>query len=73
MIISDFTPIGKQGDTEFAEITVKGTSEKIKRHTIAKESKYWFFVETGKFVPGSIAEDLERAYYAQLKLKKLTN
>jgi hypothetical protein len=76
MIVSDFTPMGSQDDTQFAEITVTEhtvSNTKTTRHTIAKSHLHWFFVETGKFTPGSIVDDLERKYYAQLKLQKLTN
>jgi hypothetical protein len=75
MIVSDFISIGSQDGFRFAEITVTESRGESQKHTIAKElakePSRWFFIKTGKFVPGSIVEELERAYYAQLKLKKL--
>jgi hypothetical protein len=57
---------------DFAEITITTTTgfwiwkkAKVEQRKIAKQSMYWFFMDTGRFTEFSKVEELERGFDAK--------
>lgn len=80
MRLSEFVLTHTKGSTVldleyFADVTVTTGAlwwKRIERRKIRRQyPQYWCFVDTGKYTPGTQAEELERSYRAMESLAAL--